>query len=135
MLGTWRLKSYLVTTATGERLTPPYGESPTGFLIYSADGRMQVIGVAKNRRIPGGANPPDAERLALYDTMFAYAGTFSVEGDKVIHHIDVSWNQAWTGTDQIRVLEVSGNTLTLTTRIPDPLSGIESHYAVAWERI
>ena len=73
LLGTRRLKSYLVTTATG-------------FLIYSADGRMQVVAVAKNLRIPGGTNPPDAERLALYDSMFAYAGTFSVEGDRVIHH-------------------------------------------------
>ena len=135
LLGTWRLKSYLVTGAAGERLNPPYGESPTGFLIYSADGRMQVIGVAKNRRAPQVANPPDEERLALYDTLFAYAGTFSVEGDKVVHHIDISWNEAWTGTDQIRILEMRGNILTLTTRIADPVSGMERHYAVVWEKL
>lgn len=134
LLGTWRLKSYVVTRATGERSTP-YGENPTGYLSYSADNRMQVIGVAEDRRVPIGARPPDNERIALYDTMFAYAGTFSVEDDKIIHHIDISWNESWTGTDQVRALEVSGAILTLTTHIRDPVSGVENHYAVAWERI
>jgi hypothetical protein len=39
LLGTWKLQSYVVTTAARERLTP-YGESPTGYLSYTADGRM-----------------------------------------------------------------------------------------------
>jgi hypothetical protein len=29
--------------------------------------------------------------------MVAYAGSYSVDGDKVTHKIDVSWNQAWNG--------------------------------------
>jgi hypothetical protein len=134
LLGTWKLKAYIVTTAAGERPTP-YGENPTGYLSYSADGRMQVIAAANGRIAPAGAAPPDNERVALYDTMFAYAGTYSVETDKVIHHIDISWNETWTGTDQIRRFEVSGNTLTLTTRITDPANGTEAHYAVVWEKV
>lgn len=133
LLGTWRLQSYVVTTAAGERSTP-YGENPTGYLSYSADGRMQVIAAA-NHRIVQGAVPPDNEKLALYDTMFAYAGRYSVEAGAVIHHVDISWNESWTGTDQIRLFEVAGNTLTLTTRIPDPASGTEVHYAVVWEKV
>ena len=134
LLGTWKLKSHVVTTAAGVRSTP-YGENPTGYLSYSADGRMQVIGAANGRIAPVGAAPPDNERVALYDTMFAYAGTYSVEADKVIHHVDISWNETWTGTDQIRLFEVRGNTLALTTRITDLASGTEAHYAVVWERV
>ena len=67
--------------------------------------------------------------------MFAYAGTYSVEAGKVIHHVDISWNETWTGTDQIRLFEVSGNTLTVTTRITDPANGTEAHYAVVWEKV
>jgi hypothetical protein len=134
LLGTWRLTRYVVTTAAGERSTP-YGENPTGYLSYSADGRMQVIGAASGRIAPVDPIPPDNERVALYDTMFAYAGTFSVEADKVIHHIDVSWNEAWTGTDQVRLFEVKGNTLTLTTHFMDFATGTESHYAVVWESV
>jgi hypothetical protein len=134
LLGTWKLKSYVVTTAAGARSTP-YGDSPKGYLTYSDDHRMQAIGAANDRRVPAGASPPDSERVALYDTMFAYAGTYSVQGDKVIHHVDISWNEVWTGTDQIRLCEVQGNILTLTTLIPDPGSGAETIYAVVWEKV
>ena len=134
LLGTWKLKSYVVTRASGERSTP-YGESPTGYLSYSADGRMQVIGAANGRLVPADRTAPDNERVALYDTMFAYAGTYSIEADKVIHHVDISWNEVWTGTDQIRLFEVNGNILTVTTRIKDPASDTEAHYAVVWEKV
>ncbi len=96
---------------------------------------MQVIEAAKVRIAPAGSTPSDDERVALYDTMFAYAGTYSVEAGKVIHHVDISWNEVWTGTDQPRLYEVNGNTLTLTTRIADPASGREAHYAVVWEKV
>lgn len=132
LLGTWRLMSYVVTTA-GERITP-YGKNPSGYLSYSADGRMQVIAAA-DRRMVAGAVPGDNEKVVLFDTMFAYAGTYTVQADAVIHHVEVSWNDSWTSTDQIRRFEVNGNTLTLTTRITDPASGIEAHYAVVWEKV
>jgi len=134
LLGTWKLKSYVVTTAAGER-SMPYGENPKGYLTYSADRRMQVIGAANDRKVRAGASPSDDERVALYDTMFAYAGTYSVQDDKVIHHVDISWNEVWTGIDQTRHYEVHGNVLTLTTRIPDPVSGAETVYAVVWEKV
>lgn len=134
LLGTWKLKSHVVTTAAGER-SNPYGENPMGYLSYSADGRMLVIGAAKDRTVRASAAPSDAERVALYDTMFAYAGTYSVEAGRVVHHVDISWNEVWTGTDQTRLFEVNGNTLTLTTRIVDPASGMEARYDVVWEKL
>jgi hypothetical protein len=128
------MKSYVVTTGAGERSTP-YGENPTGYLSYSADGRMQAIGAANGRAVPTGPASPDNERVALYNTMFAYAGTYSVEAGKVIHHVDISWNEVWTGTDQIRFFDVQGNTLTITARFTDPASGTETLYAVEWEKV
>jgi lipocalin-like protein len=134
LLGTWKLKSHVVTTAAGERSTP-YGERPTGYLTYAVDGHMQVIGAADRRIVPAGLTPTDDERLSLYDTMFAYAGRYSIQSDRVIHHVDISWNEIWTDTEQIRFFVVSGNTLTLTTRIADPGTGTEAHYSVVWERV
>lgn len=134
LLGTWKMKSYVVTTSAGERSTP-YGENPTGYLSYSADGRMQAIGAADGRIAPAGPAPPDYERVALHNTMFAYAGTYSVEAGKVIHHVDISWNEVWTGTDQIRFFEVNGNTLIITAHFTDPASDTETLYAVEWEKV
>ena len=134
MLGTWSLKSHVVTTAAGVRSTP-YGTQPAGLLSYSADGHMQVIGAAGGRTEPRDLRPPDNERLMLYDTMFAYAGTYTVGAGEVTHHVTISWNQAWTGTEQIRAFEVQGDTLTLTTRIADPGGSSETLYTLMWERV
>jgi len=134
LLGTWRLKSYIMTTAAGERLTP-YGEHPNGYLSYSADGRMQVIGTANGRIVPRDPAPTDEEIVTLHKTMFAYAGTYSVEAGRVIHHVDISWNQAWNGTDQERFYEVNGDTLTITARAIDADSGTQARYAVVWEKV
>ena len=78
LLGTWKLKSYETTTGTGEK-SAPYGDHPIGYLSYSADGRMQVIGASSGRAVPRDLAPTDDEQLALHKTMFAYAGTYSVE--------------------------------------------------------
>jgi GNAT superfamily N-acetyltransferase len=31
-------------------------------------------------------------------TMVAYAGTIKVEGTRVLHNVDISWNENWTGS-------------------------------------
>jgi hypothetical protein len=59
--------------------------------------------------------PTDEEGVKLLGTMVAYAGTFTLDQEKVVHHIDVSWNQAWTGTDQVRFYKLEGGILTITT--------------------
>jgi hypothetical protein len=134
LLGTWKLKSHVATTDAGERTTL-YGEHPTGYLSYSADGRMQAIGASDGRIAPQGAAPTDDERARLYDTMFAYAGTYTVEADKVTHHVDISWNHLWTGTDQVRFFKLTGNTLIITTSEINPTSGTQTHYVVVWEKV
>lgn len=134
LLGTWKLKSYFVTTAAGVRSTP-YGEDPTGYLSYSADGRMHAIGAASGRLVPASATSSHNERATLHDTMFAYAGTYSVDATNVVHHVDISWNEVWTGTDQLRFFEVNGNTLTLTTHAADPVTGTATLYRVIWEKV
>jgi hypothetical protein len=67
--------------------------------------------------------------------MFAYAGTYEVESGNVTHHVDISWNHVWTGTDQVRFYEVNGNTLTIKSRLIDPTSGTEAQYVVLWEKV
>jgi hypothetical protein len=134
LLGTWKLKSYVVTTGTGEK-SQPYGEHPIGYLSYSPDGRMQAIGSSSGRIAPRDAARADEERVALHETMFAYAGTYLVEAGKVTHHVDISWNEVWNGTDQVRCFDVNGDTLTLTTHAVNPASGTGDEYVVVWEKV
>jgi len=101
LLGTWKLKSSVQeVSATGEKYDL-FGEHPDGYLSYSSDGRMYAIGtgMGDNRIKPHDVVPTDEERVKLFQTMFAYAGTYTWDVERVIHHVDISWNQAWTGTD------------------------------------
>jgi Lipocalin-like domain len=135
LLGTWKLKSYVATTEAGEMSTP-YGEHPSGYLSYSADGRMHAIGIADGRLAAAQSTLlTDGDLAALHRTMFAYAGAYSVGIQTLIHHVDVCWNPLWDGTDQIRFFALSGNTLTITSRAIDPVNGMKTTYVVFFERI
>jgi hypothetical protein len=115
LLGTWKLRSWVREVAgTGERYNQA-GERPDGYLSYSADGRMYAFIIWDNRIRPPGAVPTDEERVKLHQTMIAYAGTYTVQGDKVIHHLDASWDQILIGTDQVRFFKLDGNILTIRT--------------------
>jgi len=110
-LGTWKLVSVTFQYEdTGEK-TQPYGAHPSGYLSYGADCRMYALIVSEGRKPPAGDIPTAAEKAGLYDGLVAYAGTWSIAGDKVSHHVDISWNQAWTGTTQVRQFRIDGDRL------------------------
>lgn len=80
------------------------GPNPFGYINYSSDGRLMVF-VLKSGRSKPKASPPTAdEKIALYDSLLAYVGTYTVEPDRVIHTLDGSWNEVCTGTTQTRLL-------------------------------
>ena len=126
IVGTWRLQSFVrEVVATGERQNE-FGEKPNGHIIYQSDGRMFFMLVGDNRAKPTGTPPSDEEKARLFGTLMAYSGTYVVEGDKVIHKVDLSWNQSWTGGEQVRFFKVDGTTLTITTAInKNPRDGRE----------
>lgn len=137
LYGTWRLLSARGRdVATGE-WTDFFGEFPGGYLSYARDGRMSAILARRVRSRPADAtNATDAERAALFDSFAAYAGTFTVDGGKVTHHVDISWNEEWTGTDQIRYFRIEGDRLHITSD-PQPL-GADGRMIVAeleWEKV
>jgi hypothetical protein len=72
---------------------------------------MYAIIVSEGRQPPGGDVPTSAEQAGLYAGMVAYAGTYTIDGDRVSHHVDISWNQAWTGTTQVRQFRIDGDRL------------------------
>ena len=113
-----------------------FGDNPIGVITYTSDGRMSVFIANPSRKPPGGPRATDAEAAGLYRTMLAYSGAYSVDGNKVTHKIEVSWNQAWSGANQQRFVEVKDNQLTIKTPpIVGPISGKESVSTLVWERI
>ena len=137
LYGTWRLLNYSERVlATGEA-SAYFGNSPQGFLSYSRDGRMFAIIAREGRRKPADmARLTAEERAELFDTMAAYAGTFTFDGRTVIHHVDISWNENWTGTDQVRHARFEGGRLHITSApLPSDVDGRTIVGELTWEKI
>ena len=136
IVGSWRLVSWVEVDTESKSAHNVFGDNPTGMITYTPDGRMSVFIIDPKRTKPAGPKATDAEAVELYRTIIAYSGSYSIEGNKVTHKIEFSWNQAWTGTNQQRFVEVKDNQLTIKTPpIISPVSGKESVHTLVWERV
>jgi hypothetical protein len=137
LYGTWRLVSCTQTViATGETIHL-FGKAPSGFIQYGRDGRMMVLIVHEERPTPADlATMTDQERAELFRTMVAYSGTYTCDGKTVTHHVDISWNQVWTGTDLLRNITFDGRKAIFTTP-PGPRSqdGKVAISVLTWEKL
>jgi Lipocalin-like domain len=135
ILGSWQMVSWTIKDLSTGQISPALGDNPVGYITYTPEGRVMVLVLRGYRRKPAALVPTDAEKVALYDSMFAYAGTYSVDDEKVLHHIDMSWNEAWTGTTQVRFLRLHGDMLTYTSSpAPNPLNGHDCVHNVIFRR-
>jgi hypothetical protein len=134
ILGSWRMTSWVTRdVATGER-RDALGQNPRGAVVYTPE-RVTFLILKNNRKPPERLPPSDEEKIVLYDTMFAYSGSYTVEPDRVIHHVDMSWNEAWSGTEQVRYCTIDEHTLTYTSPpAKNPFDGREVVHEVTWER-
>jgi len=136
VVGSWRLVSWVEVETESKSVHAPFGDNPTGVITYTPDGRMSLFIIDPKRKPAAGPKATDAEADELYRTMIAYSGAYSIEGNKVTHKIEFSWNQAWTGTNQQRFVEVKDNQLIIKTPpIISPVSGKESVHTLVWERV
>jgi hypothetical protein len=68
--------------------------------------------------------------------MTAYGGTYEFDGKTVQHHIDISWNEAWTGTTVIRELKRDGDKLVYSSpAAPFSGDGRMSVVTLVWEKV
>ena len=137
LYGTWRLVRYQRTVvATGEAIDE-FGKAPKGFLSYGRDGRMLGLIVKDGRQKPPDLTKvTDQERAELERSMISYGGTFTVNGNTVTHHVDISWNETWTGTEQVRNFKIEGRTLTISTNPqPHPIDGRVSISHLVFEKV
>ena len=130
--------SYKLVSSTRKVLDT--GEvSDTFYIIYTPNGRMLVLIVFDQNDSPtpdSGAAPTDEQAAKLFLTMQAYGGTYEFDGRTVKHHIDMSWNQTWTGTTQIRDVQKDGDKLIYTTRpYHFPADGKMSVVTVVWQKV
>ena len=132
IVGTWALESAVYEDAvTGER-GHPLGLHPRGAQIATKEGRWIAVVTAESRPVP--AN--DAERAAALRSMIAYTGRYRVEGDRIVTKVEAAWNEAWVGTEQVRIMRFEGDRLHLEGP-PQPhpnLAGKTVRIIITWRR-
>jgi hypothetical protein len=138
LVGTWKLVSGTETTNKGE-VRDCCGQNPTGLLTYTAYGRVMNIitnGGRKPLSVSDNVGAPAEERAEAFATMTAYAGRYTLNGNKVIHHIEVCSIPNAVNTDQVRLItNLKGNSLTLRTVTMVSAGAQIAYREFAWERI
>jgi hypothetical protein len=112
LIGSWRLDSFELQSATGET-SHPYGRELTGYLFYNQDGYMSAAFMNAERGRLGDGELSQAAKVSSYDQFMAYTGPFEVNGDKITHTVEVSSLEAFIGSTQERWFKVDGDRLEL----------------------
>lgn len=135
LYGTWKLISWTRRLLdTGETIEA-FGKRPRGLLHYGRDGHVFWVMTKENRARPRDLTKlSDPERAELYNTMVAYAGAFTFDGNAATHRVEVSWNEVWTGSAQVRNLRFEGKRLIMTTNPQAGVDGRRSSSVFVWER-
>jgi hypothetical protein len=135
LVGAWRLMSYESRARDGE-VEYPLGLGATGYIMYTADGHMSVAMMSADRTNYASSDLREGtveEKLAAAETYVSYCGSFELQGDVVVHHVEVAFLPNRVGTSQERTFKVSGDTLRLSTP-PMLIAGVEQTGHLVWKR-
>jgi hypothetical protein len=116
IVGTWTVVSAQVTK--DGKVTEPQGPHPLGQVMFDSGGHFSINIMtpdtpkfASNNRVSGTAE----ENKAVMQGSINYFGTYAINPDgSVTFHIIASSFPNWTGTDQKRMIEISGNHMKYT---------------------
>ncbi|OKH14989.1 hypothetical protein NIES592_08940 [Fischerella major NIES-592] len=144
LLGTWKLISATAINPDGTVEPEVYGPNPTGYITYTPEGRMMVIFSKRDRLALTGdirspfskeiQSLPPQECLQAFSTFNAYAGIYTIEGNKVTHHVEIASIPNRVGTDLVRTFTLNGNQVTLQTP-PTQTAGVEKVFELVWEKV
>lgn len=131
LYGTWKL-----IEVRGDVIVT-FGTSPHGTFMFGKDGRALVVMTAEKRpKISDLAGMTDLQRVNLFKTMLAYGGTYTFNGKELKINVDISWNENWSGTEQVRFAKLEGNRLELTTPLaPSIVDGKPTSTVLIWEKL
>lgn len=114
IVGSWKHKVfYQKVVATGEKRFP-FGEKIGGRSIYTKEGTFCTMTTGTDRKQMASV-PTDEERVGLFKTMYAFCGTYRVDGSKLVLQADAAWTPNWTQRPITISWKLDGKSLTTET--------------------
>ncbi len=80
------------------------------------------------------SSAPVKEQAEAFRTFVAYAGRYTLNGDNVIHHVEISSIQDWVDTDLVRSVKFEGERIVLVAP-PMPAGGKIQTFELIWQRL
>ena len=135
IMGTYTLVSEQRTIVDTKEVIP--GTGARGYITYGEDGRMIVLIVRQPRPRPEAPEKiTDQQRIELFRTITAYAGTYKFDGTTIEHNIEISMNEVWSGTKQVRSVRRERDHLIYSTPpFPFHTDGKTSINTLVWEKV
>lgn len=133
IVGVWKLVAVDYEDQETKARTPVLGAKPRGYQIATSDGLWLALVTAETRPIP----KTDEERAQALRTMISYSGRYRVDDGKVITKVEVAWNEAWVGGEQIRFIRFEGDDLLHIESPPMPHPNVGNKVVrviVTWAR-
>lgn len=135
-VGAWSLVDWRIEYSDGG-VTRPFGAAAHGYIVYSANGIM-IANIAHGERdsfdLANARNADPTQKTAAFDSYFAYAGPWRIEGEEVVHAVTMSLFPDMTGTEQHRLAVFDGKG-GLTLSAHEPLkNGASRHHILQWQR-
>ena len=135
LTGDWELVEW--TASVGDTVTRPFGGDVIGRLSYTPGGRMWAALARRDRPHLGTTTFAAAaadQRAASSRSFLAYSGRYEVDGDVVVHHVDVSLFPDWIGGEQVRRIEWDGDELVLSSPPETTTGGRSVVNHLRWRR-
>ena len=136
IVGVWKVVSIETKEVQSGKVTRPLGDQLTGTFTFTRGGNFSGMVFRTDRKPPVAPNATEAERVALFNSLVAYNGTYRTEGDKLVMKIENSHIQSWNGTERILTIEIGGRRLTgRSAPLKAASTGLEVVAENVWERL
>jgi hypothetical protein len=117
LAGTWRLRSRIDLTASGERcLEPTLGEDPVALVFFDRAGHFAAQFMKRDRATTVPAAAGGSNNTRAVDGYDAYFGTYSVDEERGVVTTTLlgALAREHVGAVLTRAMRVDGDTLTIT---------------------
>jgi len=113
LYGTWKMVSQSQKLVDTGEVRQGRGKTPNGYVTFTPDGRVIGIILSDKRPKPeSAAKMTDQQRVELFNTMNAYAGTYKLDGNKLTYFYDATHNEV-TARAAARQIKIEGRKITM----------------------
>jgi hypothetical protein len=134
--GTWKMVSQSQKLLDTGEVRAGRGAAPKGYVTFTPDGR--VMGMIMNDKRPkpeSVAKLTDQQRIELFNTMNAYAGTYKLEGNKLTYTFDLTHNEVLARASA-RQIKFEGRKLTMVNEPSRAtMDGKMVQTTTVWEKV